>query len=156
MPELPTDIRTEFLYEAHIDLAPPERIGQAPFGGRSVFIVTGGTFEGPKMRGTVHIGGGDWFLALPNGAGELDVRATLETDDGALILITYHGIIDASPEVAQRVFSGEDVSPSEYYFRTTPRLETGDERYAWLNKLVCVATGYFGINKVGYRVFAVV
>ncbi|MBI5284589.1 MAG: DUF3237 domain-containing protein [Chloroflexi bacterium] len=155
MPELPSDIRTELLYEAHIDLAAPEAIGQSPFGARAVYIVTGGTFEGPKMRGTVRPGGGDWFLSLPNGAGELDVRATLETDDGALILITYHGILDVKPEVIRRVFAGEDVSPTEYYFRTTPRLETGDERYAWLNKTICVATGYFGINKVGYRVFAV-
>ncbi len=155
MSKLSRDIKTEFLYEAHIDLAPPEQIGQSPFGTRSVFIVTGGTFEGPKMRGTVRPGGGDWFLSLPNGAGELDVRATLETDDGALILLTYHGIIDVAPAVVQRVFAGEDVAPSEYYFRTTPRFETGDERYAWLNKLTCVATGYFGPNKVGYRVFAV-
>jgi len=156
MRELPRDVATEFLYEAHIDLAPPEAIGASPFGLRNIYIVTGGTFEGPRLRGTVRPGGGDWFLTLANGVGELDVRGTMQTHDGALILVTYHGVLDVAPEVIQRVFSGEDVSPSAYYFRTTPRFETGDERYAWLNKTVTVATGYFGINKVGYRVFAVV
>ena len=110
MPELPRDIATEFLYEAHIDLAPPEAIGASPFGTRNVFIVTGGTFEGPRMRGTVRPGGGDWFLTLANGVGELDVRGTMQTHDGALILVTYHGVLDVAPEVVQRVFSGEDVS----------------------------------------------
>ena len=156
MPQLPRTIDLEFLYEAHVDLAPPEQIGASPFGTRSIFPVTGGTFEGPRMRGVVRPGGSDWFLTLANGAGELDVRATAETHDGALILVYYHGILDVSPEVARRVFAGEDVSPSEYYFRTTPRFETGDERYAWLNKTVTVATGCFGVNWVGYRVFAVV
>jgi hypothetical protein len=155
MAQLPADIRTEFLFEAHIELAPPDQFGASPFGSRSIFIVTSGTFEGPKMRGTFLPGGGDWFLMLPNGAGELDVRATLRTDDGALLLMTYRGIIDARPEVMARAMSGEDVSPSEYYFRTAPRFETGAEQYAWLNKRVCVATGYFGPNRVGYRVFAV-
>jgi len=155
MPELPDALTTEFLFEAHIDLLPPERMGQTPFGGRSVFIVKGGSFEGPKLAGTVHPGGGDWFLTLANGAGELDVRGTLETRDGALILMTYHGILDVKPELVADVFEGKDVIPSAYYFRTAPRFETGDERYAWLNKLVCVGVGWFGINEVGYRVFAI-
>ena len=155
MHNLPERIETEFLYEAHIDLAPPERIGASPFGLRNIFIVTGGTFEGPKLRGTVRPGGGDWFLTLANGVGELDVRGTMQTHDGALILVTYHGVLDVSPAVTQRVFAGEDVSPSEYFFRTTPRFETGDERYAWLNKTVTVATGCFGPGWVAYRVFAV-
>ncbi len=80
----------------------------------------------------------------------------MQTNDGALILVTYHGVLDVSPDVTQRVFGGEDVSPSEYYFRTTPRFETGDERYAWLNKTITVATGCFGAGWVGYRVFSVV
>ncbi len=58
-------------------------------------------------------------------------------------------------EVAGRVLGGDAVSLGEYYFRTTPRFETGHERYAWLNKTICVGVGYFGANKVGYRVFAV-
>lgn len=154
MPGPPRDIETSFLFEAHIDLEPPERIGETPHGLRAIYMVRGGSFTGPNIRGRVR-SGGDWFLSLPHGAGELDVRGTLETDDGALILMTYHGVIDAAPEIAGRVLAGEDIEPSEYYFRTAPRFETGDERYAWLNKRICVGTGYFALNRVGYRVFEV-
>ena len=107
------------------------------------------------MRGTVRSGGGDWFLTMANGAGELDVRITLETDDGALIYMTYRGVLAASADVMARVFAGEDVRTTEYYFRTTPRFETGSEQYAWLNTTVAIAVGRPAPNKVSYRVFAV-
>lgn len=155
MPPFPDALQAEMLFDAHITLAPPEAVGATPFGQRSVFSVTGGTFAGPRLRGTVLPGGGDWFLGLPNGAGELDVRVTFKTDDGALLYLAYHGILDVTPDVAGRVLGGEDVSLAEYYFRTAPRFETGHEAYAWLNKIICVGVGYFGAGKVGYRVFAV-
>ena len=155
MPNFPESLDLEMLFDGHVDLEPPQDLGTTPLGARRIFIVKGGTFEGPKMRGTMLRGGGDWWLGLGNRAGELDVRATLRTDDGAMMLMTYCGVLDVKPEVAGRALSGEDVDPSEYYFRTTPRFETGAEQYAWLNKLVCVAIGWIGPNKVAYRVFAV-
>ncbi len=155
MPELPDALATEILFDAKIDLRPPQALGPTPLGARTIFIVEAGTFAGPSLHGTVHQGGGDWFLALPNGAGELDVRLTLETHDGALILMTYKGVFDVDPALVADAFAGKDVDPSRYYFRTTPRFETGDERYAWLNKLICVAVGWFGPNVVGYRIFAI-
>jgi len=39
---------------------------------------------------------------------------------------------------------------------TAPRFETGDERYAWLNDLVCVGEGRSTEDGVAYRVYAVV
>jgi hypothetical protein len=155
MPAFPEHLETEHLLDADIDLEPPETFGQTPFGGRSIFIVKGGTFEGPRLRGTVRPGGGDWFLTRGDGVGELDVRGTFETDDGALIYVSYRGVLDASQEVVRRVFSGEQVDPSAYYFRTAPRFETGHEKYTWLNRLVCVGVGWFAPNKVGYRIFGV-
>jgi hypothetical protein len=155
MPRFPERLESEFLFDAEVDLAEPEVLGATPFGTRSIHIVRGGTFEGPKMRGVYLPGGGDWLLSLPGGAGELDVRGTMRTDDGALVHISYHGVLDAPPAIIQRVFAGERVSPSEYYFRTTPRFETGAERYAWLNTLVAVGVGAFARNKVWYRVFAI-
>jgi hypothetical protein len=155
MPDLPETLTTDLLFDAKIDLRPPEALGQTPLGGRTIFIIEGGTFQGPQLSGTVRQGGGDWFLAHPNGAGELDVRLTLETHDGALILMTYRGVFDVDSAVVAEVFAGNDVDPSRYYFRTTPRFETGDQRYAWLNKLVCVGAGWFAPNLVGYRIFAI-
>ena len=152
---LPDSLAAELLLDVRFELAAPQAFGATPFGNRSTHIITGGSFEGPQLRGKALAGGGDWLLTLANGAGELDVRATLETYDGALIHMTYRGILDASPEVIARVFAGEDVDPADYYFRTAPRFETGAEKYDWLNKLVCVGVGQFGVQKVAYRVFAI-
>jgi len=145
----------EFLFEAEIQLEPPQQLGATPLGGRAVYIVTSGTFAGPRLNGTVLPGGGDWFLQRADGIGELDVRATLRTGDDALILMTYHGVLDAAPDVVTRVFAGEEVDPAEYHFRTAPRFETGDERYAWLNGRVAIASGRFAPNSVAYRAYLV-
>jgi len=155
MPEFPSTIETEHLFDADIELEASEDLKQAPMGRRLIIIVKDGTVEGPRLRGRLRPGGGDWALVQANGALELDVRATIETHDAALIYLYYRGVLDAPPDVMRRALSGEDVSPSEYYFRTTPRFETGFEQYAWLNKQVCVGVGWFGPGRVGYRVFGV-
>jgi hypothetical protein len=155
MPPLPEALDTEVLFDIEVDLEAPLAIGQTPLGGRTIFGVNGGTFEGPRLRGTVLAGGADWFLTLANGVGELDVRITLRPDDGALIYLTYGGVLNAKPEVMARVFSRQQVDPAEYYFRTTPRFETSAEPYVWLNALVCVGVGMLAPGKVSYRVFAV-
>src|SRR5438105_15587571 len=83
MPNFPESLDLEMLFDGHVDLEPPQDLGTTPLGARRIFIVKGGTFEGPKLLGTVLPGGGDWWLGLSNQAGELDVRATLRTEDGA-------------------------------------------------------------------------
>ena len=146
---------SEFLYEVSVDLETPQNVGATPHGNRQIFYVKGGTFEGPKLKGEVLPGGGDWFMFRPDGAGELDVRATVRTDDGHLIYTYYRGILNAPPEVLQRVAAGEAVDPSEYYFRTTPVFETASEKYGWLNRIVAVGVGRVKPNWVGYTVYAV-
>jgi len=85
----------------------------------------------------------------------LDVRLTLETDDGALIYRRYDGIVYAEPDVAARVAKGKAVKPDELYFRVTPRFETGSERYRWLNRLIAVGVGQETPTTVEYQVYAV-
>jgi hypothetical protein len=143
----------EHLFDAHVTLAPPEDLGMTPRGRRTVHLVTGGTFEGARLRGSFRTGGGgDWLLSFDDGYNELDVRATMRTDDGALIYLHYHGVLVITPDLAARALAGEDV---EYYFRTTPRFETGYADYAWLNALVSVGYGRIGAGSVHYRVFEV-
>jgi hypothetical protein len=155
MPQFPSAIETEHLFDADIELDATEDLRQTPAGRRLIVIIKGGTVEGPRLQGKLHPGGGDWAMSQSNGAIEIDVRATIETDDAALIYVSYRGVLDAPPDVMRRALSGEDVSLSEYYFRTTPRFETGFEQYAWLNKQVCVGVGRVGRGRVGYRVFGV-
>ena len=149
-------MKLEFLMEITGTLnLPPRDTGAGPLGTRGLAVVTGGSFEGPRLKGTVWAGGGDWWLRGPDGVLRLDVRITFETDDGALIYVQYYGVMrpDGDRPMAQ---PGE---PSEYgdaYFMTSPRFETGYDRYAWLNGLVCVAEGKRWEQGVAYRVYAVV
>jgi hypothetical protein len=149
------DLKAELLCEVSVDLEVPQNIGATPHGNRQIYGVKGGTFEGPKLKGEVLPGGGDWALLRPDGAGELDVRATMRTDDGHLIYTYYRGILHAPPEVAQRMLQGETVDPSQYYFRTTPVYETASDKYGWLNRIVAVGVGRFAANWVGYTVYAI-
>jgi hypothetical protein len=137
-----SEIRTELLFKVTFTVAPPLLLGVTPQGDRRNVQVTGGEFAGPKMRGTVLPGGSDWILLRPDGALQLDVRATLRTDDGALINMVYRGVRHGPTAVIDRLNRGEPVEPTEYYFRTAPFFETSAAKYAWLNKIVAIATGH--------------
>src|ERR1700704_5698280 len=120
---------------------PPQKLGAVPQGTRVIAAIAGGTFEGPRLRGKVLPGGGDWTLLRPDAVLELDLRITLETDDGALIGMTSFGLRHGPPEVLAAIARGESVDPSRYYFRTAPRFETSAPKYAFLNRLIAVASG---------------
>ena len=129
------------LFHAEITLAPPQELGDAPLGRRRIIPITGGRFHGARLSGRVLSGGGDWQIVRADGVAQLEAHYTLETDDGALVYVRNVGLRHGPPEVLARLAAGEAVDPSLYYMRTTPAFETGAERYRWLNKLVCVATG---------------
>ena len=124
-----------------IAAAPPQKLGTVPHGTRVIAPITGGTFEGPRLRGKVLPGGGDWTLLRSDGVLELDLRITLETDDGALIYMTSFGLRHGPPEVLAALARGESVDPSKYYFRTAIRFETSAPQYAFLNRLIAVSSG---------------
>lgn len=147
--------RLEHLYDMHVDLELPQMIGAAPAGNRQIWIVKGGTFSGPKIRGELLPGGGDWALARTDGVVQLDVRATARTDDGALVYATYGGLIVLSAEQMGRLLGGGEVPINEYYFYTNPMFQTGDERYAWLNQVIAIGRGKAVPGGVEYRVWAV-
>jgi len=116
------------LMTLRLSTAPVQNIGAVPHGTRLTFPITGGSFEGERLRGKVLPGGGDWVIKRADGVLELDLRITLETNDGALIHMTFEGIRD-------------DGARGAPYFRTLPRFETADARYAFLNRLLAVGIG---------------
>ena len=122
-------------------LAPPQELGDTPLGRRRIIAITGGRFSGARLSGRVLPGGADWQVIRSDGVADLDARYTLETNDGALIYVHNRGYRHGPPEILNKLISGEDVNPSLYYMRTTPFFETGDKRYAWLNRIICVGTG---------------
>jgi Protein of unknown function (DUF3237) len=143
------------LFRAEITLAPAQELGDAPQGRRRIIGITGGRFSGERLSGRVLPGGADWQLVRADGVADLDARYTLETADGALIYVRNRGYRHGSPEIIRRLASGEAVDPSLYYMRTTPRFETGDARYAWLNRIICVASGARRTAAVDLEVFEV-
>ena len=91
---------TRLLMMLHVKVATPQNIGAVPHGTRRTVPVIGGDFEGPRLRGTVLPGGGaDWLLLRADGVLELDLRITLQTDDGALISMKSFGLRHGPPEV---------------------------------------------------------
>jgi hypothetical protein len=135
-------MNTRLLMMLHVTVAAAQNVGAVPYGTRRTAPLTGGHFEGPRLRGTVLPGAGaDWLLLRADGVLELDLRATLQTDDGALISMRSFGLRHGPADVIAALGRGETVDPASYYFRTTPRFETSHSRYAFLNRLVAVASG---------------
>jgi len=132
---------SRFLMSLQIIVAGAQKIGAVPHGTRVTAPIASGHFEGPRLQGKVLPGGADWTLLRGDGVLELDLRVTLETDDGALIHMTSFGLRHGPPGVIGALARGESVDPSTYYFRTTPRFETGHPKYTFLNRLVAVSRG---------------
>jgi hypothetical protein len=152
------DITTSPLFDIAVDLNPRLDIGAGPYGQRILFGSAGGSFEGPKLRGEVLAGGGDWTLFRADGAMTLDVRLTLRTHDGALIHMTYGGRWITPPEMRADLsdpVKRYQIDPARYYFRTNPLFETGSKEYAWLNDIVCVGSGYLVKGGVAYKIVQV-
>lgn len=148
-------MKLEALLTYRATLKPGVEVGAMPGGTRTIFEVTGGDFEGAKLRGKLLTGGGDWLIIDDQGAGHLDVRATFETDDGAHLYVQYNGILVVNDKVTTALAGGADTQFGDTYFFNTPRFETGDERYAWLNRIVTVGEGRVLSGAVEYRVFQV-
>jgi Protein of unknown function (DUF3237) len=149
------DIKTELLFKLTANVPSITDLGETPYGRRRIAQVAGGTFEGPRLKGKVLPGGGDWLLLRRDGVLQLDVRLTLETDDKQMIYMTYKGFRHGPKDVIDRLNRGEAVDAGLYYFRTTPYFETSSDKYAWMNSICCVASGSRSAAGPTYHVFQV-
>ena len=131
----------EFVFEVVATLEKPIIFGRTGAGERRIIGIAGGTVKGPALNGIVLPGGADWQIVRDDGVSEIHARYSIKADDGALIFIDAPGIREAAPEVIKRINSGEIVDPSEYYFRTTPRLETSSPNYTWMGRRLFVCKG---------------
>jgi hypothetical protein len=149
------DYRPEYLFSYTARLqAPPEVIGPTPEGLRVNFYVTGGEVRGPRLNGTLRPVGGDWLTVRPDGIGILDVRATVETDDGALIDVTYTGVGDLGDDGYERFLRGD--LPQKLPLRVAPRFLTAHPAYQWINRVQCINVGEVDLTTfvVSYDVYA--
>ena len=130
-----SDLESEFLMELLLDVDP-----QLDAGHTSIAPVTGGSFSGARLQGTVHNGGADWITQV-SGHSSLDVRITLETENGAIIYMTYKGVVARGD--------------SGLYWRVTPVFNTASDEYDWLNHKVFVGKSKQIEGKVAYDIFEI-
>lgn len=124
----PTEPRLEFAFEEIVTLGPATSLGETPRGRRNMIPITGGTFEGPGIKGTIVPGGWDWQLTRADGCTEIEADYMLETDDGVTINVVNVGVL-CPPR---------DGAPAPV--RTQPRFEAPDGKYDWLNRSAFIGT----------------
>ena len=148
--EAPKDTpQLEFALQLKVTLGETYSCGETQHGRRTVIPITGGTFEGPNIKGTILNGGADYQLANAAGRTEVEAIYSIRTDDGVNIHVRNRGII-ASSKDAQG-------NPS-FYFRCAPQFEApADSKYAWMNNslFLCApsfSSGFQGIVLNVWRV----
>ena len=145
----------EHVCDLTVELGPVREMGTGRAGRRRIIPITGGSVSGPTLSGKILDLGADWQTVFHDDCAELDTRYAFETDDGALIEIINYGFRHGPAEVIDRLARGEDCDPGSYYMRTHARLETGDPRYAWVNRTLFVGTGARHKSSVVISLFAV-
>ncbi|MBQ8936889.1 MAG: DUF3237 domain-containing protein [Prevotella sp.] len=126
----------EFVMQLRVTLGEVYTVGDTPHGRRVVIPITGGTFEGPQLKGTILNGGADYQLQSSDGRRtELEAIYSIRTDDGVFIHIRNRGIIAG----------GQDAQGQPtFYFKAAPQFEApSDSRYAWLNNAIYVCQPEF-------------
>jgi hypothetical protein len=154
LPSQTTTISTEYLMTIYAPLDPVRAVDS----GLYIYNVRdGGWVKGPKINGTIIAPSGDWLRVMPSGVARLDVRMIVKTDDGALIYVTYNGIIKDTKESEARAEKGEVLTFKDHYFVIAPTIETSAKKYEWLNGVQCIGKIVEDKNEayVKYDVFAV-
>ncbi|MBO7591153.1 MAG: DUF3237 domain-containing protein [Prevotella sp.] len=125
----------EFALQLKVTLGQAFSIENTQHGRRTVIPITGGTFEGPGIKGTIINGGADYQLANAQGRTELEAIYCIKTDDGVYIHVRNRGIIASGKDA--------DGKPT-FYFRAAPQFEApADSKYGWLNNALFVCAPEF-------------
>ena len=150
------DPRVSQVYRLEAAVAEPLDLGDVAQGHRRIVALTGGTFSGPELNGTLLPGtSADWQIVLPDGTALGDIRYTLQTDAGDLLYVQSRGVRHGSAEVLARLGREEDVDASEYTFRTSTQIETAAPDLDWLNKGVFISVGARQAGGVVYETYLV-
>jgi len=129
------------IFTINAELEAITSLGRTPYGERRIIGILGGSVRGPKLAGRILPGGADWQIIRSDGAADIKARYTIETDTGALIMVTSEGLRHGPPDVLEKLLRGDNVDPRLYYFRTVMRFETADASFDWLNRILALARG---------------
>ena len=149
-------MKLEELFTYQVQISKPIKVGRSPKGIRTLFQITGGSVDGPALNGKViPYLGGEFQQIGDDGRLQLDVRMGIETDDGVTIYVTYQGLFECFDDVIEIMRNNDGACQfGDAYFVNQLRFESGHEKYAWLNNIVCVAEGRMANSKtIEYRVY---
>ncbi len=133
--------------------AVPTPIGQGPFGNRIVHEIANGKVIGERISGKL-LGASDWSLVGDDGFLRIDARGQIETDDGACLYIQYQGLLELSERLRDALEKGEGTDFEDQYCIINMRIETGDERYKWVNTALFMGQGRSLSDRgVEYRIY---
>ena len=142
-----------FTISAELDAI--KTLGRTPYGERRIINILGGSVSGPRLTGRILPGGADWQIIRADGAADIKARYTIESDAGALIMVTSEGLRHGPPEVMASLARGDNVDPRLYYFRTVMRFETAAPAAGWLNRILGLARGQREARSVRLDVYEV-
>lgn len=117
----------EFAFEETVTLDADVPVGPTALGTRNIVPITGGTFEGPGIRGTIMGGGWDWQLRRADGCLQIKADYMLRTDDGAVINVVNTGVSCRAKDPNAVV-------------RTHPVFEAPQGKYDWLSQGCFIGT----------------
>jgi hypothetical protein len=132
---------SRLIFSIRAELEAIMNLGRTPYGERRMVGILGGNVSGPKLNGRILPGGADWQIIRSDGAADIKARYTIETDAGALVMVTSEGLRHGPPDVMDRLMRGDNVDPRHYYFRTVMRFETANPAVDWLNRILAIAKG---------------
>jgi len=137
----PDDHGIELVFLARVAVAAGARhtIAGGPFGDRVVAAIAGGRWDGERFSGRIVGAGGDWAKPGTGGVMLLDVRQVVETDDGAIVYVSYNGRCDRARGT----------------YTVAPTFETSDPRYLWLNAVQAVGKGHLESGRLHYEIYEV-
>ncbi|MEK4248876.1 DUF3237 domain-containing protein [Paenibacillus sp. FSL W7-1287] len=140
-------------FEATMEVGTVQDVGVTSKGIRRMIPIVGGTFVGQEISGVILPGGADWQLVRPDGVAEIEAHYTMKTDDGVIIYIVNKGYRHGPTDVIEKLAQGEEVSPDQYYFRSSPTFEVEKGKYDWLTKSIFVGTGARQKDLVSFKFY---
>ncbi len=148
--------RLDHAMRFNVLIGPAQELGQVDGVRKRIIPITGGTVEGPRLKGRILPGGADWQSIRADGTADILARYAIEAEDGTVISVINPGYRHGPAPVLARIAAGEDVDPALYYFRTTPRFEVAqDGPHAWLGRTIFLCTAARYRDHVRLDIFSV-
>jgi hypothetical protein len=149
------DLEFAFIYRLRVRGPMPSTKG-SPRGESVCWEMSEATLEGPRIKAHTTLPGLDWFAPGPDGFGRPHVRLQFVTDDDAVILLHYTGLVQMNEAFAQAAAAGVATHFGDHYMRMSMTFDTGSPQYEWLNQNLFVAEGRLaGKEQLEYRVYRV-